>query len=177
MLNKIICMIPILGISNQNTCSNIYMYAAAYGGITSPFVAVDSNGLENSYVWTPDGSAPGTSVENAGKATFRFSCSKSAAVTFKAEGSAPNGNADSFYIAVDGGDAKTWHYPKTNDWHWKTFSSQYSITEGRHELHVFGREDGIKLRRIGFEKGTGTCCFDKPDTGIHQIKPDLMVLD
>ena len=153
------------------------MYAAAYGVITPPFVAVEDNGLENSYVWTPEDSAPGHSVENAGKATFRFTCSKSTTVTFKVEGSAPNGKSDSFYIAVDRGDAKTWHYPRTNGWHWKTFSSQYSITEGRHELHVFGREDGTKLRRVGFEKGEGTCCFDKPDPGIYQIKSDLMVLD
>ena len=130
-------------------------------------MAVANNGLQSSYVWLPQGSHPGVSHTERGKSTFLFNCSKSAVVTFKVEGSAPNSESDSFYIAVDGDDVEEWHYPRTSESHWKTFPSEYSISEGLHEFHVLGREDGTKLRRVGLVKGRGTCCFTIP--GIFQL--------
>ena len=127
--------------------------------------------MPKSYVWLPEGSPLGhhdsTPQQNRGKATFLFRCSESVVVTFKVEGSAPNTGSDSFYMAVDDGAKETWHYPTTDDWHWQTFSSEYSISEGRHELHVMGREDGTKLRRVGIVKGKDACCF--AIAGIFQL--------
>ena len=62
--------------------------------------------METSYVWSPERNDASQNVLHAGKATFLFRCLESTVVTFKVEGSAPHGNADSFYIAVDGSD--TW---------------------------------------------------------------------
>ena len=128
-------------------------------------MAVQRNDVQQSYVWLPEGSQSSLPPPKKGKATFLFSCSKSAVVTFKIEGSAPDPRSDSFYIAVDGGDPEKWIYPRTNDWHWKTFSeSEYSISGGLHLLHVLGREDGTKLRRVGIVKGKDECCFKPPGT-------------
>ena len=158
-----------------DVCRGSEVYASACSVITQPFVAVRNNGLENSYVWSPETNDAPQNLQNPGKATFLFSCSTNAVVTFKVEGSAPHGNADSFYMAVDGGAGEVWHYPNTKaenvDWHWKTFSSEYYISEGIHELHVIKREDGTKLRRVGLVKGKGTCIFDI--TGIIKVKDNF----
>ena len=135
------------------------VYASAYSAVAPPFVAVGSNNFQSSYVWYPEGLSNCQTSQSCGKATFLFSCSESTVVTFKVEGSAPNSHSDSFYIAVDGGAPKTWYYPNTNDWHWDTFQFEYSISEGLHQLHVLGREAGIKLRRVGMVKGKDKCCF------------------
>ena len=109
--------------------------------------------------------------QDSGKATFSFSCSERAKVTFKVEGMAPDGVSNSFFMGVDGGSKETWHFPETRKWRWETFSSQYSISPGLHELHVLSRESRTKLRRVGIVKGKCTCFFDVP--GIFQIKEIL----
>ena len=124
-------------------------------------MAVDNNGLEESYVWSKE--------SGSGKVTFPFSCSKSTEVTFKVEVIAPHGGANSFYVEVDNGSKEKWSLPVSNDWRWATFSSEYSISSGRsHELHVLSRERYTKMRRIGFVKGKDTCLFNAP--GIFETK-------
>ena len=129
-------------------------------------MAVESNGLVSSYVWSPQRETK--DPQDSGKVTFLFSCSESTDVSFKVEGIAPHTEANSFFVQVDDGSKEKWHFPVTNDWRWETFSSKYSVSRGRHELHVLSRERHTKMRRIGFVKGKETCLFDAP--GIFQVK-------
>ena len=137
-----------------DTCGVSEVYASTSAVITLPFVAVDNNGLEESYVWSKE--------SGSGKVTFPFSCSQSTEVTFKVEGIAPNSMANSFYVEVDNGSKDTFHFPVTNNWRWETCASKYSVSAGSHELHVLSRERYTKMRRIGFVKGKDTCLFNAP---------------
>ena len=121
-------------------------------------MAVDANGLEQSYVWSPQMKT--LDPQDSGKVTFPFSCSESTEVTFKVEGIAPDTDSNSFFVEVDNGSKEIFHFPVTNYWLWETFPSKYSVSAGRHELHVLSREPHTKMRRIGFVKGKETCFFD-----------------
>ena len=138
-------------------CRGDEVYASACSIITPPFVAVIDSGVVHSYVWVPEdhGDVRGSD------ATFQFKCSSSTIVAFKMEGIAPTRGSNSFFMKVDQGSEMAWDFGSDvgNNWRWRTFNFEYQITEGPHELHVIGREDGTKMRRVGFVKGQETCNF------------------
>ena len=56
-----------------------------------------------------------------------------------------NGNDDSFRIAMDDGDHFDWGTGRdSGGFHWALYQDTFDISQGRHTLHVFGREDGTR---------------------------------
>ena len=71
---------------------------------------------QGDFVHVPNG-VPGYSLRNdEAQAEFKFSCSAEVPEMLVAfEVRAPNGNDDSFYIALDNGDRITWHIPRVSN--------------------------------------------------------------
>jgi len=156
----------------QTDCSGSQIYAICAYEIQEPHVAVnaDAADLSTSYVWTPDGTGTHWEGGQRGESIFLFYCSSATSVTVKIEGNAPTGNSDSFFVAVDDEEPRLWHYPRTSGWHWKTFGSSFSVSEGSHKLRIQEREDGTKMRAVGFDSGKGQCSFFEVAPGMNQQK-------
>merc|ERR1712228_88817 len=85
-----------------------------------------------------------------------FWAKKDATVSFKADIVAPDPKSDSFSIRVDGDDEDTkvlWECGKKSSFGWSKTSPEFDVKKGQHTLIIHGREDGIKLRKVKFEKG------------------------
>ena len=116
----------------------------------------------------------------AGYLKFDFYCSSATTVSWYGMQVAPNGKADSFFIAVDADEATAATVtPSTiaEVWHTRvggkgrdgslaslTFvessaSPAFSVTAGPHSLFILEREDGIAFSSFTFSSGASTCAF------------------
>ena len=127
--------------------------------------------VEGDHITVPNG-VPGA---GNGEAAFKFSCSGAVPeLLLSFEVRAPNGNDDSFRIGMDDSEHIDWHIPRAgvasggvqsacveghcddNDgFHWATYQDTFSISRGKHTLHVFGREDGTQMRHVRFADAPG----------------------
>jgi hypothetical protein len=74
---------------------------------------------------------------------------------------APDWNADSFFVSVDGGAFTRWNLPGSTAWSWDLVNSYdlntgarlvdpllFSLSAGSHTLVIRQREDGAKLDQL-----------------------------
>lgn len=154
-------------------------FPATLGTLTPPMV------IEGDHITVPNG-VPGASNADA---QFKFRCSQAVpALLLAFEVRAPNGNDDSFRIAMDAGDHIDWHIPRagthvngattacvdqhcdTDDgFHWATYQGTFDISLGKHTLHIFGREDGTQMRNVRFADAPGCRWTPKLPASVPQV--------
>ncbi|MDJ0760187.1 MAG: sulfatase-like hydrolase/transferase [Woeseiaceae bacterium] len=104
------------------------VFEAEAGALSrSADVAADLPGVKGSYV-------------SNGNKSFRFELDRDATVRLRARIIAPNGNNNSSFIRLNGGDSDIWDMPISRQWDWKTFNKTWSLPEGEHLLSIEYRE-------------------------------------
>jgi len=123
--------------------------SATLGIATPPFV------VSSDYVDYPQGTA-GT---KGGQLAFRMLCNSTTNIKLQAEIIAPDKNADSFILQVDGEKEQAWHTGTKSDWGWSRTSPSVSVQEGSHEVVLKAREDGIKIKSLKLDAGSDSCAL------------------
>ena len=120
---------------------------ASQGRITAPFVLADG------YVWAPTGAGTDGSHPLAGRVSFVVRALASTTVEVELEVTSPNGQDDSFLLAVDDGADFTFHTGQYQSWTWSRPAQTWSLSAGEHIFHVKQREDGTQLRAVRIVTG------------------------
>jgi hypothetical protein len=151
---------------------------ASLGRLTAPFVT------EGDYITIPNVVGPlqagdrpnGRCCDEIGEAQFQFSCAAAVTeLTLAFEINVPTANDDSVFIGLDDGAHAQWDLPHANHdggvgtahgcvaqhcedtggFHWATYTETFDPSPGKHTLHIYGREDGVKIRKIRFVHAPG----------------------
>lgn len=123
--------------------------SASGGANFGPFeVRSDAAASGGEYVTTPDdGRAHLDAAPSDGRAEYSFSTGDGEhAVWGRVRARSASNDADSFYVAVDGGNFQDWHL-EPGDWHWEQFGTT-TFAAGTHSLTVAYREDGTDLDEL-----------------------------
>ncbi len=144
------------------------------GSLSGPFV------LTNGYV----SQAVQTGVTNGGRLVFNFTLTNGGSYTIEADVEAPDTEANSFYVNLDGEPqepAMIWDIPPTKGVLKKTVSWRatgtpdqpgvackvFQLSAGEHQLIICGREANTRLAAISIVPvSTGR---PAPPTGLHVI--------
>ncbi|WP_276260062.1 G8 domain-containing protein [Haloglomus litoreum] len=123
------------------------------GGIERPWeVEEDASASGGAYI-TTSGVDSKDEPPSEGHATYRFRVA-SGEYHVRGRVQAPDGNADSFWVRVDGGEWHRWDGMRTRGgWEWESVPGEegprtFALPGGEHTLTVAFREDDTKLDRL-----------------------------
>lgn len=136
----------------QTRTSFVEQLPAADGTIHAPMQAV-TTAAGRQFVEVPAGSGRGGS----GHVEIPFSVPDDSDYVLWGRVNAPDGQRNSFYVSVDGGEEVEWHIPASDDWSWEPVGRGsaddsrvqiYRLEPGQHTLRVRNREDGTQLEQL-----------------------------
>lgn len=137
-------------------------------------VGRDTLASGGSYIAVADGEDNDAPEGGPGYAELSFTVDEAGEYVIYGRVRAPNGNDNSFYVSIDGGEEFAWHAPgpgsegTADEWTWDLVSSGegddivdpqvFSLGRGEHVLRIRNREDGSQLDEliIANEQGART---------------------
>src|SRR5262249_41579227 len=116
----------------------------------------DSNASAGRFLTIQPGNNSTTAAptNSAGFANYSFSVSQSGTYTVFARVLCPTGNADSFWVRMDGGTWINWNNIAATSWTWVQFPNTFTLSAGSHTLTFAFREDGAQLDKINITTST-----------------------
>ena len=145
-----------LQLSGTTTPSNVWVYEAERpsNAIYSPLVVgSDTAGASGgSYVWIP----PGTANGNPTEPEMRIDTEATGSVYIWVRAIAPDGNHDSYWMAVDGGAWQIYYLNDSTTWTWTRFRTTPTVLSANtdfpghdgHTLYFAHRETGAKMDQV-----------------------------
>ncbi len=125
--------------------------------------------LLNGAVGSPNGTGFSNFPNEADRADFRFFVTEPGMYQFEGEVRAPNGNDDSFWVRINGGNAYLWDTGRSSDFRTRRVSTRgvsgnvtLWLDAGEQLIKLYKREDGTYLRRLRLIPMTPTAQLDLP---------------
>ena len=138
--------------------TDITVIEAEDGYLNAPLaVFQDSSASGNNYIEAPNGSGSISDDPNQVNSSAEYSFIAPVTGNYVIWGrvKAMNGNDDSFFISVDGGDYALWDLQISQDWVWDKVNDRggadpviFYLEAGQHTLMLKQREDGSKIDQI-----------------------------
>ncbi len=134
----------------------VWLEAEAARSVQVPMeIGTDGNASGGKFLWVKEG---GPSISSAtlpgGYAQFSFEVPTAGQYLIWGRVAAKDWNADSFFVAMDGGEFLLFDIPFGGEWVWAPVKNRtanaipFTLTAGTHTLTVKQREAGAKLDRI-----------------------------
>ena len=137
-------------VSNSTQTSGTILFEAEDGSIGGPMsIASDKNASTGGYISVPNGAG------RQGYAQYKFSISEPGEYLIWGRVLAANGEDNSFFVSIDGGESSLWDTQISSNWIWDQVSDRngadpvvYFLDKGEHTLLIEQREDGTKIDKI-----------------------------
>jgi hypothetical protein len=121
----------------------------------------DGGGLDSAsggaYAMVQDGQTDGSDLPRPGAVDLDVTVPRADSYVIWARVHAPDHDANSFLVSVDGEEATYWWLPPlaSSEWRWLAVTDrgssspkQYTLAAGRHRLRFANREDGVALDQV-----------------------------